>query len=212
MDVDKIIDRPALVTLALAIEAVDGVEGVNVTVNEIDIETVGTVITVEGADIDADAVFAAIEKVGAVLHGGARLGVPLAVRVGTAALVTAAFTMFVAYYAEARSHLLRASRQLNLTEPGRLAATNLGREIVRESWAATAVAGLASLVGAAVPLLLGALLPIPAVGTLVLTVGCLGALGWALAASLAASRVRWCLAMLAGGAVVTVIGALLDIA
>ena len=48
--------------------AVAGVSAVNVTVNEIDIETVGTVVTVEGDDIDTDALFAAIEKAGAVLH------------------------------------------------------------------------------------------------------------------------------------------------
>lgn len=68
LDVDKVIDRPEMVTLALAIESVPGVEAVNVTVNEIDIETVGTVITVEGDDIDADALFHTIEEAGAVLH------------------------------------------------------------------------------------------------------------------------------------------------
>ena len=68
LDVDKVVDRPEMVTLAEAIEKVRGVEAVNITVNEIDIETVGTVITVEGDDIDTDALFEAIERAGAVLH------------------------------------------------------------------------------------------------------------------------------------------------
>ena len=68
LDVDKVVDRPAMVTLAQDIEKVAGVDAVNITVNEIDIETVGTVITVEGDDIDTDALFAAIERAGAVLH------------------------------------------------------------------------------------------------------------------------------------------------
>lgn len=68
MDVDKVVDRPGMVTLAKALERVPGVDAVNVTVTEIDIETVGTDITVVGEDIDTDALFAAIEKVGAVLH------------------------------------------------------------------------------------------------------------------------------------------------
>lgn len=68
MDVDKIIDRPAMVPLAQALAAVPGVQAVNVTVTEIDIETVGTDVTVEGDDIDTDALFAAVERVGAVLH------------------------------------------------------------------------------------------------------------------------------------------------
>lgn len=68
LDVDKVVDRPEMVTLARALGAVSGVSAVNVTVNEIDIETVGTIVTVEGEDIDTDALFAAIEKAGAVLH------------------------------------------------------------------------------------------------------------------------------------------------
>lgn len=68
LDVDKVIDRPEMVDLARALASVKGVSAVNITVNEIDIETVGTVITVEGDDIDTDALFVAIEKAGAVLH------------------------------------------------------------------------------------------------------------------------------------------------
>lgn len=68
MDVDKVVDRPDMVTLAKALESVPGVNAVNVTVTEIDIETVGTDITVEGDDIDTAALFQAIESVGAVLH------------------------------------------------------------------------------------------------------------------------------------------------
>ncbi len=68
LDVDKVVDRPEMVGLARVMAEVPGVSAVNITVNEIDIETVGTVVTVEGDDIDTDALFTAIEKAGAVLH------------------------------------------------------------------------------------------------------------------------------------------------
>lgn len=68
LDVDKVVDRPDLITLARAIESVPGVGSVNITVTEIDVETIGTDITVEGDDIDTEALFRAIERVGAVLH------------------------------------------------------------------------------------------------------------------------------------------------
>lgn len=68
LDVDKVVDRPEMVSLARTMAEVPGVSAVNITVNEIDIETVGTVVTVEGDDIDTDALFEAIEKAGAVLH------------------------------------------------------------------------------------------------------------------------------------------------
>ncbi len=68
MDVDKTVDRPGMVPLALAIEAVPGVSAVNITVNEIDIETVGMVITVEGGDIDTAQLFETLDRTGVVLH------------------------------------------------------------------------------------------------------------------------------------------------
>jgi hypothetical protein len=68
LDVDKARERPDLVTLAAAIEAVKGVEAVNITVNGIDMETVGTDITIEGQNIDFDAVKKAIERTGAVVN------------------------------------------------------------------------------------------------------------------------------------------------
>lgn len=68
LDVDKVVDRPDMITLARALEAVSGVTAVNVTVTEIDVETIGTDVTVEGDDIDTEGLFDAIRKAGAVLH------------------------------------------------------------------------------------------------------------------------------------------------
>jgi hypothetical protein len=68
LDVDKAIARPSLLDLAKAIEGVTGVEGVNITVNEIDIETMGMEVTVEGENIDYPALVKAIESIGAVVH------------------------------------------------------------------------------------------------------------------------------------------------
>ncbi|MBQ0826456.1 DUF211 domain-containing protein [Streptomyces tagetis] len=68
LDVDKTVNEPGLVELALVIEAVPGVEAVNIAVTEIDIETVGTNVTVEGDGIDVEALTRAIERTGAVVH------------------------------------------------------------------------------------------------------------------------------------------------
>jgi uncharacterized protein len=68
LDVDKAIARPTLLEITHAIEVVPGVEGLNITVTEIDIETVGTNVTIEGNALDYDALVAAIESTGAVVH------------------------------------------------------------------------------------------------------------------------------------------------
>ena len=68
LDVDKAVSRPTLLEITGAIEGVPGVHGLNLTVTEIDIETVGTNVTVEGENLDYDALVKAIESTGAVVH------------------------------------------------------------------------------------------------------------------------------------------------
>jgi hypothetical protein len=68
LDVDKAIKRPSLIELAQAIDSGDGVEAFNITVEEIDIETVGMIITIEGENLDYDKIAKAIENTGAVVH------------------------------------------------------------------------------------------------------------------------------------------------
>ncbi len=149
---------------------------------------------------------------GAVLGGKGSIDLGLAFRVGVAALVTAGFTMFVADYAARRAELVRASRQLNMTEPGRLAATHLGRRAASQSVVAMAVAGISSLVGAVVPLAVGATFPTVPILVLGLTIAGLGLLGWTLARLIAGNRLVWSLGMLGGGAVIAVVGSALHIA
>ena len=68
LDVDKAIAQPDLIEVAQAIDDVPGVESCNITVTEIDIETVGMEVTVEGTSIDHGRLVAAIESAGAVVH------------------------------------------------------------------------------------------------------------------------------------------------
>ena len=68
LDVDKATARPDLLALAGAIEGVRGVAAANITVTEIDMETVGMEVTIEGDEIAVDALIAAIERAGAAVH------------------------------------------------------------------------------------------------------------------------------------------------
>ncbi len=65
---DKAIAKPSIVEIAVAIEAVPNVEGVNITVTEIDVETIGMDVTIEGNGLDYDLLVKAIESTGAVVH------------------------------------------------------------------------------------------------------------------------------------------------
>ena len=68
LDVDKARARPTVLEIAKAIEDVAHVEGVNVTVTDIDEETVGMDVTIEGTNLDYESIVNAIEATGAVVH------------------------------------------------------------------------------------------------------------------------------------------------
>ncbi len=68
LDVDKTAEAPTLFEIAEAIQKVPGVEGANLTVNDIDMETIGLIITIEGDGFDHKKVMASIEETGAVVH------------------------------------------------------------------------------------------------------------------------------------------------
>lgn len=68
LDVDKAVARPSLIEIATAIDACRGVEALNITVEEIDIETVGMNVTIEGDNMDFEEITKAIESTGAVVH------------------------------------------------------------------------------------------------------------------------------------------------
>jgi uncharacterized protein len=69
LDVDKAIEAPSLLEIADAIQNCAGVEACNITVSEVDIETVGTNVTIEGTGLTYDEIVRAIENTGAVVHG-----------------------------------------------------------------------------------------------------------------------------------------------
>jgi len=68
LDVLKPLREPSIVEVALELSKVSGVEGVNITVNEVDVETLSLTIVVEGTDIDFEGVKRVLESVGAAIH------------------------------------------------------------------------------------------------------------------------------------------------
>lgn len=68
LDVDKAIAKPSMIELANAVSGCNGVEGFNITVSEIDLETVGMDVTIEGQHLDYDELVRAMEEMGAVVH------------------------------------------------------------------------------------------------------------------------------------------------
>ena len=147
---------------------------------------------------------------GRLLEGNG-VSLSLAARVSVAAGLTTVFVFFVAHYAELRVQLVRLERQLNMTEHGRLAASRLGQQVLRESVVKALLATGFSFAGALFPLLICALLPSCPWVSLTLTIFALGVLGGLLANTFYGSPLAWSLALIAGGIGLMAIGMKLNL-
>ncbi|MCX8196384.1 MAG: DUF211 domain-containing protein [Acidilobaceae archaeon] len=68
LDVLKPIKGLSIVEIGREIAALEGIEGVNVTVKEIDVDTMTLVVTIEGSDINFEKVEEKLESLGCVIH------------------------------------------------------------------------------------------------------------------------------------------------
>ena len=68
LDVDKALARPSVLEIADVLSKCPGVEDLNITVTEIDAQTVGMDVTIEGQQLDYERVVESIESTGAVVH------------------------------------------------------------------------------------------------------------------------------------------------
>jgi predicted membrane protein (TIGR00267 family) len=143
---------------------------------------------------------------GAVLGAKGGVSFSLAARVSAVAFVTGAIMFFVGEYAQLRAELVRAERELNMTRSGRLATGALGRRARAGAAVAAATASVSSLIGALVPLVIGAMLPAQHWLPLALAIGALGGLGAVLARAVHGNPLAWALAMVVCGAVAAVVG------
>lgn len=159
----------------------------------------------------SDGILNALTLASATVVHGSGLTIGLGARVGTVALASAVLTLFVAEYAQLRMELVRAERQLMFTQSGRLAATSLGRAVIRDSALVAVLAGASSFAGAALPLVIGALLPSTRWVALIVSALALAVLGILLAHNVGGRQKVWATGLVAAGVVVTIIGIQVDL-
>ena len=68
LDILKPLKGPSIVDVARDVASLPGVDGVNVTVKEIDVETITLSMTIEGTDIDFSKVKQTLDMLGCVIH------------------------------------------------------------------------------------------------------------------------------------------------
>lgn len=148
---------------------------------------------------------------GSLVDPERHIAMSMAMRISASAFATGAFVFFVARYSQLRAELVVAERQLNLTSHGRLASSKLGRAVLREAIAAALLSSVSSFVGAMIPLLVAALVPSHGWAALAAALVTLALLGAGLAKVSLGSPLYWSSTLVAGGVLLSVLGAELRI-
>jgi predicted membrane protein (TIGR00267 family) len=148
---------------------------------------------------------------GSVLNPGRHIAMNMALRIAVSAFASGAFVFFVARYSQLRSELVNAERQLNLTSHGRLAASKLGRDVLREAVLSASLSSIASFVGAMIPLAVAALFPAHGWAALAAALVTLALLGAGLAKVSFGSPLYWSTTLVVGGVALSILGVQLRI-
>jgi predicted membrane protein (TIGR00267 family) len=149
---------------------------------------------------------------GHMFPGHPPMSLSLALRIATAGAISGAFIFMVAHYAELRSGLIEAERQLNLTSRGRFATTQLGRAAFSEAVVGALLASICTFCGALLPLLVGVFVPQMRWLSIVVALLALGLLGYLLALTVYGHPLRWVAALIVGGIALAFVGMQLGVA
>ena len=141
---------------------------------------------------------------GRVFNSSEPITISLALRISAASSLSGVFVFFTAEYMRQRGQLVHAERQLSLTS--HLAATQLGRAVLRDTLWGAAISSVCNFLGALFPLIAGALLP--QLSWLAIAAGllALGALGVAAARATYGNPILWAAALVFAGGLLTLAG------
>jgi predicted membrane protein (TIGR00267 family) len=148
---------------------------------------------------------------GRIVSPNEPMDMPLALRIALAASLSGGFVFFVAEYARLRGELVRAERHLTLSSARRLAASRLGRDVLREAIGGTAIAATTGFAGAMLPLASGVLFSSVAWMTIAIAVAALGLLGIAVSAAVRGNPAYWSTSLMLTGALLSLAGVLLHV-
>lgn len=140
-----------------------------------------------------------------------QISMDLTMRISLGVLIPNIFIYFIASYAELRSQLIHAEKQLNLTVRGKFATTKLGKQVIIDAvWACT-LGSIAAFLGAFIPLSIANIFPQYRLIPIIIALFMLVLLGFGLARAVYGNLLRWSLVLFFSGLALCYIGLKLHI-
>lgn len=146
-----------------------------------------------------------------LINSDGQISFGFAVQISLVSLITGLFVYFISQYTELRRELLHLENELNLTESGHLAMTNLGKQIIIESVILTIIGSIAAFIGSLVPVVIAIFVQGNKWAPILVAVVILAILGLFLAKLVHGSKIRWILSLIISGLIVSYIGIQLNI-
>jgi predicted membrane protein (TIGR00267 family) len=148
---------------------------------------------------------------GHVLNKGEPFTIGLALKVGFATSLSGACIYFFSEYSRLRYRLIHAEKELNLARHGKLATTQLGRQIIKETIQGVFISSIFNFLGAMVPLGCAVLFPKIQWISLLIAMIMLIQLGIWIGKMVYGNRLAWVMSLLFAGAIVSLVGYKLNI-
>lgn len=136
---------------------------------------------------------------GHILQGKDSLTLSLSLKVAFATSLSGACIYFFSEYSHLRQRLIHAEQELNLMHHGRLATTQLGKQVLKETVTGVFVSSIFSFTGAMLPLGCAVLFPTAQWISIIIALIILFIMGIAIAKLVYGTPFKWVLALLAAG-------------
>lgn len=130
----------------------------------------------------------------------------LALRVAFVTAISGCFVYFISEYSKQRNSLIKAEKELNLARHGKFVTSNLGKQILKETFIGVLVSGSFSFFGAFIPISGAVFFPKYSWLSIIIALLILAALGFSVARLVYGNSVRWVLALVVTGIAVSFIG------
>jgi predicted membrane protein (TIGR00267 family) len=144
-------------------------------------------------------------------HGETPITLSLSLKVAFATAVSGACIYFFSEYSRQRHRLIHAEKQLNLATHGKLATTQLGRQIFKETLWGVVVSSIFNFAGAMLPLSVAMLFPQMQWIAILIALLMLVLLGVGIASLVYGNAVAWSLSLVLAGVFVAFIGYKLNV-
>jgi predicted membrane protein (TIGR00267 family) len=144
-------------------------------------------------------------------YTGEKFSLSLGLRLASVTAISGCFVYFISEYTKQRHSLIKFEKELNLTSHGKFVTSNLGKQILKETFIGVLVSGTFSFFGAFIPISGALFFPQYSWLPILIALLILAGLGLGLSNLVYGNKMSWVFGLVLTGIVVSYIGYVLHV-